>query len=159
MVWRELEAAAPEIARLGLDRLAAMRVAMLGTVRADGSPRISPIEPYISQGHLLVGVMTRSAKARDLQADPRYVLHSAISAPDSGEGELTLSGRAAVAPDVVREGCAEGWWIGRPPEFAWVLSLAIEEAAFISWDTEGGEMTLRRWTPGRGYRQHARPYP
>jgi len=159
MIWRELDAAAPEIARPGIERLAAMRVAMLGTVRPDGSPRISPIEPYISQGHLLLGVMPRSAKAHDLRRDPRYVLHSAISGPDSGEGELALSGRAEDAPEQVRAGCAEAWWTGRPAEEAWVLTLGIEDATFISWDIAGGEMTVHRWTCHRGYRRHTRPYP
>jgi hypothetical protein len=56
--WRDLERGAPEIARLGMARLAAKRVAMLGTLRSDGSPRISPIEPHIVDGHVLVGAMT-----------------------------------------------------------------------------------------------------
>jgi hypothetical protein len=37
--WRDLEQGAPELARLGLARLHAAGVAMLGTVRPDGSPR------------------------------------------------------------------------------------------------------------------------
>lgn len=32
-------------------------VAMLGTLRRDGSPCISPIEPYLVNGRLLVGAM------------------------------------------------------------------------------------------------------
>jgi hypothetical protein len=35
-------------------RLWAQRVAMLGTVRGDGSPRISPVEPYLADGCLLI---------------------------------------------------------------------------------------------------------
>jgi predicted pyridoxine 5'-phosphate oxidase superfamily flavin-nucleotide-binding protein len=79
--WRDLERGAPEIARLGLARLSAARVAMLGTVRRDGSPRISPIEPHIANGHLLAGAMTWSKKAHDLLRDPRYMLQSAVTAP------------------------------------------------------------------------------
>src|SRR6266566_8112162 len=40
--WRDLEQGAPEIARLGMARLAAVPVAMLGTVRPDGSPADQP---------------------------------------------------------------------------------------------------------------------
>uniref|UniRef100_UPI002619D67F pyridoxamine 5'-phosphate oxidase family protein n=1 Tax=Trebonia sp. TaxID=2767075 RepID=UPI002619D67F len=77
--WRDVERAAPEIARLGAARLASARVALLGTLRRDGSPRISPVEPYIAGGQLLIGAMAWSAKAGDLQRDPRYVLHSAVT--------------------------------------------------------------------------------
>jgi hypothetical protein len=90
MIWRDLEAAAPEIARLGKERFDRARLALLGTLRKDGSPRISPVEPYLTQGHLLFGAMSWSLKRRDLLRDPRCVLHSAISDPDSGEGELKL---------------------------------------------------------------------
>jgi hypothetical protein len=40
--WGELEAAAPEIAGLGRERLEHVGVALLGTLRADGWPRIGP---------------------------------------------------------------------------------------------------------------------
>jgi hypothetical protein len=41
--WGDLEGAAPEIARLGKERLESARVALLATLRKDGSPRISPV--------------------------------------------------------------------------------------------------------------------
>jgi len=58
--WQEFETAAPEIAKLGGRRIEVMRVAFLGTLRRDGSPRISPVEPYLSQGQLLFGAMSWS---------------------------------------------------------------------------------------------------
>src|SRR2546429_2866449 len=97
MSWRALEASAPAIARLGEERLDQTRVALLGTLRSDGWPRISAVEPYISDGQLLFGAMSWSLKTNDLLRDPRCVLHSAISGPDSGEGELKLYGRAVEA--------------------------------------------------------------
>jgi hypothetical protein len=66
-------------ARPGLLRA---RVALLGTLRRDSSPRIGPIEPYIVEGQLLIGAMAWSKKTDDL----RYVLHSPVTGPDSGEG-------------------------------------------------------------------------
>jgi hypothetical protein len=47
-------------ARPGLLRA---RVALLGTLCRDSSPRISPIEPYIVEGQLLIGAMAWSKKA------------------------------------------------------------------------------------------------
>jgi Pyridoxamine 5'-phosphate oxidase len=158
MVWTDLEAAAPEIARLGKERLEATRVALLGTIRPDGSPRISPVEPYLSQSHLLFGAMSWSAKTGDLLRDPRCVLHSAITDPDSGEGELKLYGRASEADDDIRTGC-QGWWQASPPEAAVVFALDIEQAMFVSWDTKRGEMTVRRWSPSQGFTKARRSYP
>jgi hypothetical protein len=157
--WRELERAAPEIARLGKERLDAAGVALLGTLRKDGAPRISPVEPYLTQGQLVLGAMSWSLKARDLLRDPRCVLHSAVSDPDSGEGELKLYGRAVEADEQLRNGCPEGWWAARPVEEAAVFRLDIDQATFISWDTKRGQMTVRRWSPRAGYRETTRDYP
>jgi len=159
MIWRDLEAAAPEIARLGKERFDRARVALLGTLRDDGWPRISPGEPYLTQGHLVFGAMSWSLKTRDLLRDSRCVLHSAISDSDSGEGELKLYGRATEAAKQIRNGCREGWWAKRPADVASVYSLNIDQATFISWDTEHGEMTVRRWSPHLGYRETRRDYP
>jgi hypothetical protein len=158
MTWGNLEASAPEIARLGKERLDQARVALLGTLRKDGSPRISPVEPYLSQGHLLFGAMSWSLKARDLLRDSRCVLHSAVTGPDNGEGELKLYGRAVQADDEVRDGC-QGWWTERRRNTATVFALNIEQGAFVSWDTERGQMIVRRWSPQRGYSKNTRAYP
>jgi Pyridoxamine 5'-phosphate oxidase len=159
MNWRDLESAAPEIAHLGSERLEQARVALLATLRKDGSPRISPVEPFLTQGQLIFGAMSWSLKTRDLLRDPRCVLHSAVTGPDSGEGELKLYGRATEADEEIRNGCGEGWWLERPPDAATVFALRIEQATFISWDTEQGQMTVRRWSPLRGYTKTRRSYP
>jgi predicted pyridoxine 5'-phosphate oxidase superfamily flavin-nucleotide-binding protein len=157
--WRDLERGAPEIARLGMARLAAARVAMLGTLRSDGSPRISPIEPHVIDGHLLVGAMTWSKKAHDLLRDPRYVLHSVVSGPDNGEGELKLHGSAVNATLRLRAAAADTWWSAQPPEQAAVFSLRIATALFVEWDIEHGLMTVHRWSPRDGYSNTTRGYP
>src|SRR5215831_2055070 len=78
---RDVEQGAPKIARPGLAGLAEARVAMLGTVRPDGSPRISPVEPYLVGGQLLIGAMAWSIRAACLHREPRYVLHSVVTGP------------------------------------------------------------------------------
>jgi hypothetical protein len=158
-IWQDLELGAPEIARLGMDRINTAHVVLLGTLRADTSPRISPVEPYFVQGQLLVGAMTWSGKAADLLRDPRYVLHSAVTGPDSGEGELKLYGSAVEVGQDLRDAAAEAWWTAFPPDRAVVFSLRIEQAVFIEWDTGHGLMTFHRWSPGSGYGQTSRAYP
>jgi hypothetical protein len=157
--WRDVELGAPELARLGIARLAAARLALLGTLRRDGSPRISPIEPYLAEGQLLIGAMAWSAKVTDLRRDPRYALHSVVTGPDSGEGELKLYGPAAQAGQDLRAAAAGAWWLAWAPEKAAVFTLHIGQAMFIDWDTSRGLMTVHRWSPVPGYTVASRPYP
>jgi hypothetical protein len=127
-------------------------------LRRDAPPRISPVEPAIAQGQLLIGAMAWSGKAADLRRDPRYVLHSAVTGPGSGEGELKLSGAAAQARHHQR-GVAPAWWPAWPPEKAVVFGLGIEQAVFVEWDTGHALMTVHRWSPRGGYAQACRHYP
>ncbi|MDQ2874759.1 MAG: pyridoxamine 5'-phosphate oxidase family protein [Actinomycetota bacterium] len=157
--WQDLEQDAPSIARPGRARLDQARVALLGTLRRDGSPRISPVEPYFARGQLIFGAMTWSAKARDLRRDPRCVLHSPISGPDAGEAELKLHGLAAPTGDLLRDACPEAWWSGEPRPAADVFFLNLTEAVLIEWDLEHGQMASTHWSPERGLWKQARRYP
>jgi Pyridoxamine 5'-phosphate oxidase len=157
--WRGLEDGAPEIARLGRARLAAVPVAMLGTLRPDGSPRISPVEPCLAGGQLLIGAMARSRKAADLRRDPRYVLHSMVTGADTGEGELKLHGSAFPAGPRELSAADPAWWSGQPPELAAVFTLRIATAIFVEWDLKQAMMTVHRWAPQDGYHRGARRYP
>jgi Pyridoxamine 5'-phosphate oxidase len=160
MIWADFQAAAPDLARRGRECFERTGVALLGTLRSDGSPRISPVEPFFAGGHLILGVMARSAKARDLRRDPRCVLHSAVTAPDAGEAELKLYGSAReVRDEAVRSSRPDAWWTAHPPEAARVMSLDIERAEVVSWNLEAGEMNVTSWTPDHGLSELKRPYP
>ena len=158
MRWHELEAAAPELARLGRERLEAVGLALLGTLRATGWPRISPIEPFFARGELVIGVM-HSGKARDLRRDPRCTLQSVVAAPNAGDGELKLYGRAVPADEELRTGVAGAWWLERPAGDADVYRLSFDEAVFVEWHLAEGRMTLHRWSPRRGTTATTRAYP
>ena len=157
--WRDLEQGAPGIACLGMARLAAVPVAMLGTVCPDGSPRISPVEPYLVGGQLLIGAMAWSRKVADLRRDPRCALHSVVTGPDTGEGELKLHGSAVPAAPELRGAAVGAWWSEHPPDQAAVFSLRIATALFIEWDLQHRLMTTHRWTPRDGYHHRTRRYP
>jgi Pyridoxamine 5'-phosphate oxidase len=158
VTWPDLEAEAPELARRGRERLEETSIALIGTLRKDGSPRISPIEPYFLEDELLFGGMTWSLKVRDLQRDPRCVVHSAITGPSAGEPELRLYGRAETADERLRRECP-GWWADQPAEAAWVFTIRLEAATLLEWDYAAGEMLVRRWSPERGSRESRRSYP
>jgi hypothetical protein len=160
MIWADFQAAAPDLARQGKGCFESTGVALLGTLRRGGSPRISPVEPFFAGRHLLLGVMARSAKSRDLQRDARCALHSAVTAPDADEAEFKLYGRAEeVRDEAVRSSRPDAWWASHPPEAARVMSVDIERAELVSWNLEAGEMNLTRWTAARGLSELTRPYP
>ena len=160
VTWSDLESAAPEIGRAGRERLSRDGVALLGTLCADGSPRISPVSLHFAAGQLLFGAMAQSMKVRDLGRDPRCVLHNPISDPDGGDGEFKLRGRAwEVVDQEVRDADSEAWWVSRPTEQSRVFWLDVELAAFISYDTESDEMVISRWSPEGGVSESRGTYP
>jgi hypothetical protein len=159
MIWREFEVAAPELAELGRRRFEATHVALLGTIRKDGSPRISPIEPYLVLDHLLLGVLPGSHKALDLSRDSRCTLHSSVSDVNGSEGEFKLDGRALIVTDpALLHGDYGAWWTAKDASPSRVLSFDIASAAHIAWDLKRGEMTVRRWSPESGVESTVQGY-
>jgi hypothetical protein len=157
--WQTLRALAPELVAIGEARLRRFRVAMLGTLRADGAPRISPIEPYLGSGELLVGLIRDSAKARDLMADPRCTLHSIVDDPDAGQPELTIRGRFVEVDDVTRQADPTAWWLSFEHALPLVGTMELEAAALLRFDLARGELLITRWTPAGGIVELKKPYP
>ena len=90
MSFDEFRSHVPEIADPMLARLEATGLAILGTIRRDGSPRVSPIEVVIRDGRLFVGMMPGSTKHRDVTRDPRVSLLTPVADRHdvAGEGKL-----------------------------------------------------------------------
>jgi hypothetical protein len=153
MSWAQFGASAPALADQCRSRLEGPGVALLGTIRPDGAPRIDPVEPHFVHGELVFGAMRRTAKARALRGDPRCVLHSTIGGPNTGETDVKLSGR--VEPSVARA----GWWAERSPEEVEIYALQVEEAIAIEWNLAASRMVVRRWTPAAGETVAERTYP
>ena len=97
--WTEFERAAPELAQLTKTRFASTELIMLGTLRANGWPRISPVEYLFVDDELVLGMMWRSKKALDLLRDPRCVVHSTTTSKDGDQGDAKLYGRAVDVQD------------------------------------------------------------
>jgi hypothetical protein len=157
MRWQEFEAGAPEMAGFAREQFEKSRAAIIGTLRRDGSPRISMIEPAIVDGELYLGMMWQSRKALDLLRDARLAIHNAICSSTGEEGELSLRGRAIEIrdPELRRryvEAVSErvAW---QEPRFH-LFSVDIESAALIKY--EGGEeQSVKVWPQGVEFR---RPY-
>ncbi|WP_448631215.1 hypothetical protein [Cellulomonas soli] len=74
--WAELRACDPAFADAVTAVFDSGTHKVLATLRADGSPRVSGTEFVITEDELLVGMMPRSLKARDVARDPRVAIHS-----------------------------------------------------------------------------------
>jgi hypothetical protein len=124
VTWGDLP---PGIAGPGEDLLERRGLAILGTLRADGRPRLGPVEAHVAGARLLIGAMPRSLKARDLERDPRCTVQTVVADPDSGEPELKLYCHA-----VPSEGHPpRAWWADRTAEDVHVYELEIDEAALV----------------------------
>jgi Pyridoxamine 5'-phosphate oxidase len=144
-------AAAPELARVADERIDSTGILLLGTIRADGRPRISPCEPYVVDGELLLGMMWQSRKALDLLRDPRLTLATPQASREAVGGDLKLYGTAAGVEDEGRRtayGDATQARIGwRPAGPFHLFEVDIESAGFISF---GSDRRLLRWASGSG---------
>lgn len=147
MNWPAFAEAAPELARLGEERFERTGLVLVGTLRKDGSPRITPVEPMLAHGELFLGMMWQSRKALDLVRDPRCTVHSTTSNRNGTEGDFSVLGRAVDVQDrATRERFADavfekiGW---RPPEPYHLFAIDIQRALYVVF--EGGEKRVQRW--------------
>jgi hypothetical protein len=90
--WTDVETVAPELARLARELFEANRHLTIATLRRDGSPRISGIECRFIEGDLWFGSMPKAVKARDLQRDSRFALHSGTGDAEQWKGDAKVSG-------------------------------------------------------------------
>ena len=104
--WTTFADEAPDMAALAERRFTATGLALIATLRADGSPRISPLEPMVEaeklvlhDGCMVLGMMPGSTKARDLQRDPRMSLHAATVDKMLSEPDVKLWGRGVELTD------------------------------------------------------------
>jgi hypothetical protein len=150
--WSGFAAVSPKLAALGEERMEEHGLILLGSLRRDGSPRISPVEPLIVDGELELGMMWQSKKALDLLRDPRCHVHTIVTDRDGTEGEFKLWGLARDLDRPVRDRyCTAleakiGW---RPKEPFHCFAIDIESAAYrIFGGGAGGKVRALVWKTG-----------
>jgi hypothetical protein len=156
--WQEFERACPELARLASGRFTSDELVLVGSVRRDGSPRISPVEPDFVDGELMLGMMWQSRKALDLLRDPRLVVHSVPSDRLNPGGDVKVYGRALEVRDPARRRAhadatfARIDW--RPTEPYHCFSVDVLEAAYLRFEESIWEVW--RWRPETGLRKETK---
>ena len=139
--WTEFAKQAPELAAFGEDRFRS-EVAYLGTLRADGSPRVHPVTPILGE-QLYLFMEPTSPKGKDLQRDDRYTLHCSVEDADGGEGEFYVRGRAVLIDDpILRAQAVQA--SPYDPQDRYILFMLTIEFAFMNTYVDG-EPHPRRW--------------
>jgi hypothetical protein len=153
MRWGEFEELEPRLAEVGRARLCDPGVVLVGTIRRDGSPRLSPVEPLLADGELWLSMGWGTRKAADLQLDPRILVHSTVTDRDGTAGEYKVRGRAVPEDDPqVQRAYAEtvksqlGW----QPELGkfHLFRVDIDDVTFIHWDSATNDQYVSRWPAG-----------
>jgi hypothetical protein len=148
--WSEFAAQAPELAERVRGRLQAHKHMTLATLRRDGSPRISGTEAQFVDGELWIGSMWQALKARDLQRDGRFALHSGTDGPEVFAGDAKVAGVAQEITDPERVRKLNG---GGPPGRSHLFRLDLREASVVAHNEAHDALVIDVWRPGQGVRR------
>lgn len=157
VTWAEFVDAAPSLSEHFLRRHSATgNLCLIATLRSDGYPRISPMEPRVVDGHLVMVGMEGTTKYRDLDRDPRFCLHTATEDPHLGEGDVKLWARAV---DVQDQSLHEQFADELFEETGMDLRTEVFDPFYVADITgassivlDGNELVITIWRPGEGLR-------
>lgn len=140
--WAQFAAAEPELAAYGWELLREEQgYAFLATVSPLGAPRVHPVVPFVAEGRLLVSIAVDSPKARDLRAEPRYMLHATVGDNDT---EFAVRGRAHEVIDDT-----SGEWLRESQELN-IVDIHLETVLFA---LEIDRVDAAIWDEGPPHRQ------
>lgn len=123
---------------------------VLGTLRRDGTPRLTGIEATFRDGELWLGMMPNSRKALDLRRDPRFSLMANPGADTEAmmaDGDARVTGRVVEVTDreSMRRYAADE---ARAEETFHLFRAEVSEV--VTTRVEGDKLVLRTWAPRRG---------
>ena len=147
--WSDFERREPDLSGRVLARFVAHRHAVLATLRADGSPRLSGLEAPIRDGHLWLAMMPDSRKAADLRRDARFSLHSSLDDEDVLAGDTRVDGRAMAASEAEVAVFVAGHRMEIEDPAAMALFTARLDRVVLARVLDG-ELLIESWTPSGG---------
>jgi hypothetical protein len=165
--FADVENAEPDLADRARAVLSSTINAVLGTVRRDGSPRLSGADPYFHDGQLRIWSMPGARKGQDLRRDPRVAVHSIPwdsrrlrdGVADVGAADAKVSGAAVLTTDAAERAAFRSWLAslrGAEPPADWDLfTIDINELTVVFVDA--GQLVVDRWsaTDGRATMRRA----
>jgi len=160
--FADVEQAEPDLANRVRAILSSATNAVIGTVRRDGSPRLSGADPWFHDGQLRIWSMPRARKGQDLRRDPRVAVHSIPwdsrkvrdGAADVGLADAKVSGTAVLTTDAGEVSTFRAWLTTErgvePPEDWDLFTIDIDELTVVSVDD--GQLVVDRWSTLDGRR-------
>jgi hypothetical protein len=149
--WEDVERQAPRFARVMHDRLVGPGVLLVATIRLDGTPRLSPVEPLVLDGDLWLSMMWQSRKATDLLRDDRILVHSITTTREGGEGEVKVRGSAQSIndPTLRRRYCDAVTVLGWRPEepYFHLFQIDIADVTLVRY-AQTGDQYVAQWPAG-----------
>lgn len=151
MRWKDVELNQPRLAELGRRKLGAAGVVLVATIRADGSPRLSAVEPLFWEGDLWLGMGWESLKAKDLMRDHRILVHSIVTSREGSDGEFKVRGRAVLETGPIEQAYAEAVakelpWRPEVGKFH-LFRIEVDDITFIRW-AGANDQYVTRWPAG-----------
>jgi hypothetical protein len=151
--WSDFAEEAPELAERVRERFEAHRHKTIATLRRDGSPRISGTEAQLADGELWIGSMWQALKARDLQRDPRFALHSGSDEPTEWRGDAKVAGVVEEITDEELVRKMNGEATSGPSH---LFRLDLHEASVVGLNGARDAIVIEMWRPGQGVRRRER---
>jgi hypothetical protein len=158
--FADVENVEPDLADRVRAILSSTTNAVLGTIRRDGSPRLSGVDPFFHNGQLRFWSMPRARKGQDLRRDPRFAVHSIPwdsrrlrdGAADVGDADAKVSGTAVLSTDPGELSAFRAWLKAErgyePPEDWDLFTTDIDALTVVSAD--GDQLVIDRWSTTDG---------
>ena len=159
--WNDFTQTEPELAARARALVSSTTNCVLATIRADGSPRVSGIDPFFRDQDLWIGCMPGSRKGADLDRDPRLALHgipwesrrTKEGVADPGDADVKLTGRAVRLGDdeatarILAEYFAE-IGVEEPSEGGDLYTIDLETVVVVF--VEDDQLVVDRWSATDG---------
>ncbi len=143
--WHSFARAAPGLAAFGQSCLERPpTVSYLGTIAADGLPRVHPVTPIVGDGRLFLFMEPTSPKVRDLRERRVFALHNGVPDGDGTGGEFFVRGLAEPVEDPAVRSVAAAAASFEAADHYVLFELTVAEARCIGY----GDVMLpdpRRW--------------
>jgi hypothetical protein len=151
--WAQFKSSQPGMAAVLLQRLEEVPICYLATVRRDGSPRVHPICPIVTDDAMYVAVagsgrLNPSPKRWDLRNDGRFAMHAM---PGPRDDEFYCTGRARFVTSMDEKGAvaaAAGHTV-HPTDDVFELAVSLVMTAYWERLGEPDTYAVRRvWREG-----------
>jgi len=148
--WSEVTGLAGDLAAKIQARFEAHGFGLLATIRRNGFPRISGIEPLFGD-ELWLGMMPNSQKAADLMTNPRLSLHAATEDKNVANGDAKVTGVAHVIDEeeevvLFRKAFERHTGQKLPPGPMHLFGVDVTEMSFLA--VQGDHLLIEWWRPG-----------